>query len=1000
MGRRKKDRGRSPRSGVIEESTGSRKPSAVPLRPSGSSRTPDKGTASSGPVAARMEEVRQAMERQSSKSALEKAKQLHKEVGSSESRALLIDAYVARIEGMLAKDLAAEARTLTDLVLSRFPEAAERLGALQRGLAAQAGDVSALVGPLADPDLPPDRRTEIELAVRRGLVDVRSLADCDALPADHPLRIAAAAVADAFAAVTTGDVDDAVLRLPEVSRRSPLADWKSLIRAIAQLYRGQDEDCRRFLTAIEEDSVPARVVDSVRSILSEVADEDLTPAERTLVQRVVGSRAELRAALRKLDEAFTAEDDRQVFRQIRRAVTLCERICPEMLKRLKQHISVKAAVANYLAQDVIDAFGGTSVHDAYFFRLFARAREANGEWFGACLTWNQFQEAAVREGLFAADGQENAFLYLHMADLLCHIPPAHLEELREEYIEAREYWGDLGLPDEVSPQEGPVDQRDGADLYFIYPEKLYERAAALRPDAQVYKEWLDYVRAADRPDARPDDIALRWTEAFPRDTRPLLFLAESAEQRNAFDKALRYIAQAEQIGGVDPNVRRARFRLLVSKTMRHLRQNKPHLAAKDFVQIDELPQAAEKDRPAFVASLRWVHALQEGNLDEAERLHSHLRDQLGGPVPAAILLHSTAGACRHDSRQTKDLKKWLAAYKKKDLAGAVVRVWPIGRDVDLEIVMQPKWQNLLKKWFKGSDVGLDQAGLLTVAEAALTAGWMQVAYYCTGHGLQAGGPQQARFLFLRARSLPYGLSGRRQDCFGAALALARRVRDTELVGEIVDASRRKTGPAGWLDPFAMDSTDLSEFEIDDDCIDPVIETERRLKTYPRNTPLLYFGGGPSMGQCQCPSCRRARGETGGSRSRRKASPPPDESYLFDDLFDLDDSEEEPDEPQPPGSEADVLEEQGDSIAALSGMSPAVIELMVEVVRRRGGSLPEGPEELERFVMQHPDLAIRLATIMEEEGPAAFGEPGSVEDLPPIRPRRPRGKTKNRKKRRR
>jgi len=953
-----------------------------PAKPGGASVVPLRPRGASDPVAAKIQDIRLAIERQSSKTALEKAKDLYKELPSDETKSVLIDAYLARIEAMRAKDLTAEAKALTDLVVSRFPEAADRLGHMQRDLAAKTGDVASLVAPLADPDLPLEKRQAAEQAIRHGLTDVQALATCPALPPDHPLRTAAAAIARAFADVTTGAVDDAAVSLPEVSHRSPLADWKHLIRAIQCLYRGRDDDCRRFLAALDPESAPAKAASVVRAILAESPSEELTHAGRNLVQRVLGSRGELRTALRTLDEAFSRGRSRELYRQIRQAVLACERVYPQILKRLKQHIAVKAAVADCPPEAVLDAMGGPSVHDAYFYRLFARAIEGVQDSLHACVLWDRFRTAAIAEGLFAAEGPENAFLYLHMAELLRRVPPDHLAEWQEDYLE------DMDSGDEFD--DGAYESSPLADLasrsdrrpdpYFLFPERLYERAAALRSDANLYREWLDYARIADRPEIKPDDVAQKWAAAFPQDGRPLLYLAESAEQRNAFDKALKYIQQAEALGGVDPKIRRARFRLLVAKTVRHLQQAKPNLAAKDFVQIDQLPQAAEKDRPAYVMSLRWISAMLENNRAEADRLHGQIRDLLGGPVAAATLLLSTVRACAYSASETNDLEKWLSAYKEKDIVIAIVRTCPIGVDVDVEILLPAKWESLLTKWFKHSDCQLDVQGLLTMVQAALITGWLEVAYYCSGYGLRRGGPEQARFLFLRGRSLPRSLYVRRQECFDAAAELARRVRDMDLVAEIADAGRAELGPWGWSSPLAPDLGDLG---MDDETLRRVAEFERKTQKYPKESRIPFFGAG------------RARGEMGGygTSRRRRARPVPDEGYLFDDLFDED--------------EEGLGQEHGGRPSEPRAIPPDLAALFTEIIRLSGGKLPTSPEEIERLARKHPELREKLEEVMRhmpETGPDDLDEfdsdeePWDMEDEPPTRPffpRRRRGRRKRR-----
>jgi hypothetical protein len=940
--------------GVVDESVRSKTPSIVPLRPAGAP-APAQQTPATGDSAP-FEDVRRAIERQSYKSALEKAKELHKQLASEESKAVLIDAYIARIQGMLGKDLAAEAKALAELVVSRFPEAAGRLAELQRGLAAQTGDVAALAAPLADPNAPPQARVEAEQAMRQDLVDLPALAASAALPEDHPLRVAATDLARAFAAVTTGPVDDAAIELARVSHRSPLAPWKILIRAIASLYRGQEQECRRFLAALDGDSVPARVIGVVRSILSESWDESLTSAGRHLAEKIVGSRIELRTALRALDEAFTQSDKREVYRQTRQAVDLCERICPERLERLKQHISVKAAAKDYPVEPMIAALRGPCRQDAYFFRLFARTIENTHSFLEACELWDRFRTAALREGLFSADARENMFLYLHMAELLRRIEPDHLWEAQQDFLDQLDERRDFDEEEEDSLGMRRPSQAK-RDLYFLAPERLYERAIALQPDADVYRQWLDFAETAEQADLRGDSVAQRWAADFPKDPRPLLYLAEAAEQREAYDKALKYIGQAEQLGGIDPKVRRARFRLLVAKAVRHLKQHKPDLAAKDFVQIEQLPQAAEKDRPAFLLSLKWVYAALQGDRDQVARRHDEIRDLLGGPVAAAILLLTTARECDFVSAGTNELLKWLTAYKEKDLVVAVVRVCQIGTDVDMATQLPVKWGSLLAKWFKGSDGDLDSAGLLVVAQAALAADWREVAYYCSGHGLQKGGPMQARFLFLRGKSLPYSVQARQRDCFAAAMELAKRVRDMDLVAEIADASRRTLSPFGGFNPFGPDPLDAGDLGMDDETLKRVSDFERQTRNYPKGSRGSLFGGRAPSAPCQCPACRRARGEIPARRRRGKPRRDPREPYLFDDVYEEEEFEDEGTEVGPVGGPFGKAEDMP------PGWSPELEQVMEELVRLNGGRVPRSKKELDRVIARYPELLAKLASLV-------------------------------------
>ena len=92
------------------------------------------------------------------------------------------------------------------------------------------------------------------------LGSVNLLAQSKAICADHPLKTGAQAVAETFAKVTSCSVQDAEIALPEISRRSPLAPWKMLIRALACFYQQNDEKCRKYLQAVDPASAPGRLV--------------------------------------------------------------------------------------------------------------------------------------------------------------------------------------------------------------------------------------------------------------------------------------------------------------------------------------------------------------------------------------------------------------------------------------------------------------------------------------------------------------------------------------------------------------------------------------------------------------------------------------------------------------------------------------------------------------------------------------------------------------------
>src|SRR5205807_419284 len=114
-----------------------------------------------------------------------------------------------------------------------YPASRERLKEIKALFAARKGELDAFLQPLNDPSLPEEKRIAIYKAISCQVGDLGVLAECQVLPAEHLLRRTAKALAAALEAVTSGPVDDQALAFPEISRHSPFASWKMLLRAIA-----------------------------------------------------------------------------------------------------------------------------------------------------------------------------------------------------------------------------------------------------------------------------------------------------------------------------------------------------------------------------------------------------------------------------------------------------------------------------------------------------------------------------------------------------------------------------------------------------------------------------------------------------------------------------------------------------------------------------------------------------------------------------------------------
>ena len=778
----------------------------------------------SNPFNASETSIRQLIANGKTKPALESAKEVHKMHGTRASEELLIDAYTARIQALNEQNLKLEAKSLLDLVRSRFPSAQARIEALT----SPARGLEILVAPLADPDLPAERRAAIEQRLEREGGDLAELAGCAALPADHPLRQAAAALLKAFVAVTTGPVGEDELALPEVSRRSPLAPWKLLVRAIGHFYRKEDSRARECLDAIPAGSAPARLIPSLRAMLGDPLSAPLAPAAARLVSLTTGDSLPLRHALEKLDHALESDaDDKQVLQAAKAAVRECGLHAPYRLERLTQHISVRCAMADIDQDRVIATIGGLR-QEAYFYRLFARGMELTHDpedLTMACGLWEEFRQQAVKEGWFSFNGAEAATLYLHIASILGRLPDGLLDELHQSIRAKKRQAGELP--------------------YFLFPQMLYERACTLDPHFEAFAQWMEWAKGQKGGEAA--QVAETWHAIRPDDIDPILYLMGDASDRNLFPTALKYLARAERIDGVHPAVRRARLQLLAGSAVKYIQQKKPHLAEERLAEMAGLPQSQQGDRPAFLAALRYLASTLRGDVQTTAAHRAETERLLGTKVGAALLIFGVATAAKRGAFESLEPPGKLDKSERAALPAAVARVVALAADMNA-MKLQIPWSYIAEtaRQLPRNSQSLDTSQLQYLAQAGVCSTHAELGYAATAAGLERGGPTGARFLLLRAKLLPEGHEDRRAVCAAAAAELGRQQRDMQLLEEAVELTRGRFGPQA----LTLTLEQAAE----------VLRKEKAAKRLPK-----YPGQGPSYRNllprmCPCPTCRAQRGE--------------------------------------------------------------------------------------------------------------------------------------------
>ncbi len=924
-------------------------------------------------------QVREALAQGRSRQALRLARALVEREPSVVAEGVLADAYCARARDLAATGMHVEYRSLLALAAERCPAARERLEELEAELDASGGQLQRLLVPLADPHLPPSRRQTIEQAIRRHLTDLPGLAGAEVLPPDHPLRAGAAALVRTLEAATSGPATDRELALPEVPRRSPLAPWKVVVRAIACFHRGEDEACRHHLRAVDPGSAVAPLVAALEDLLDWRGDQP--PVKGTLAAVVYSGSADMRRRLEELDRALERGLPGPIRGAIRRAVSQCRKTRPELLTRLRQHVSIRTLLAGVPASMARPAMGGPSHKDAYFWRLYALAMESLPSLIHllhALGNWEEFRRHAVHEGWFSPDGVEVSTLYQHMADLLRPIQAGDLAEARSEFLarfdgHASSY---RDQPPEVRAAATKGGRLKPRECYFLHPARLLRRAATTGPpDPEVFQRWLQWEKERSGDHRRADAAAQEWHRVLPGDCRPLAHLVRSCAARGALKKALGYLQQAEGLGDPDPALRHTQVRLWAATALRHLKQGKPHLVDRDLEALEALPQVRSGDRPAFLAAVRWARAGLLGDSGEAEARGRETSELLGSELAATLVLTGLAGRCKLRGGRMPALPAGPALHEAGAVTRAAARGCALGEDLGLPLDLPAGWNEALSRELTLHQQYLDGPGLRVVTEAALRQGRTALAYTASGAGLALGGAEIAGFLLLRARSLPPVAWLRQEKCIAAVVALAREQQDLELLDRAVELTRHGRGAGARY----HGRRDLHERDLQMDAggVERVVAWELRREQYPRS-PAHCEDDFVYHGTCTCDRCQKRRQELGLEPLEEESEPGGEEPWL-DDGGDF--TPAEPGEADMPGElTANFLQ----FLAEEEGQSLSELQAMVDRVR------------------QNPGMATRIEEMLEQ----ALEEQGFMDlDLddeqwpPPPRKRRKKKKKKPRRRRR-
>lgn len=735
---------------------------------------------------AEVQAIRQLLENGIDKSALARAKDLLKAAPGDEAETLLKEAYIARITGLREKGLLRESVELIAIAAKRFPELREQLDVEKLVVEARAGSLDQLLERLAANPEPPVRRG-LEEVLFSDLTDPRLIAENEALPPEHPLRLAARAVSRAFEAVTTRPVSDEEVLLPEVSRRSVLAPWKTLVQAIAALYRKDKERCAELLESIPEKSAPARLVPAIHCIMAnEKPGMDLIRPARNLVRKASDRQATLRSELAKLNHAMEINDPSAGVTALQSIGELCRNLPEEKRNlignRLLFFFRSYGINMNLTRQALPFSLAKTTT---YFLYSSLHYRSVNDPW-AAVLFFDRYRIHAIAEGIITAGTASEAAIYLYMDELLSKFSDLKNKDEEETIREDHDFTLPKlykGEPKEIRAAGKP---EEGIGDHVFDRGALLRRASEIDPSPRVFLRRIQWLEQNDGAVKEKESVLREWADAFPEDADPLLLAAGWAHERGALGKAMGFLGEAEQRDGLNPEVRRARWILLLNMALKHLEQGKPHLARKDLDQVQELVR--EGSPAILLAALRCLTAFLETDEAEEKTWRERLIELLGDKEEAAVFLHALSLQAKLGTSPLKVGKETPDV----SIATGMGHLLAAATEGKIGITAPSAWGDRIKKGMQSPEVNkIPPSMILDIGRWWLNNKGKDVCIAAVHAALRDSNCDVARALFVRGQCELRGHMPtlRGEEIILAACTLARRNNDRKLLGDILDWER-------------------------------------------------------------------------------------------------------------------------------------------------------------------------------------------------------------------
>ncbi len=709
--------------------------------------------------------------------AVEAAKVLVREEPGEAAEALAVRAYGERVRMLIAEGLGREAAAIAAILRERFPSHLSQWTGLLEDARLAAGDFDWILSELGTAS--EERRAAIEERLTAWITDPSAIASASSLDADDPLAREARIVAESFEIVTSRLAEpEEMAALGEVRRRSPLASWKLLVRAIDAFHRNEDERVAANVTAIDPRSPAARAGEVLSELTTGKKMTRRSGLAERLIDRISGGRATIAAQIRSI-EAASDDDDRKRLREEMRTLNRSfDQLSPYAREQVR--MALLPVLGVHFSAEQFSSLFRIDEHDPAMPRYAALLMEASGMLVAADL-WMAYADQLLEQKKI--EPWQAAEIYLHVLSL---------DREDDDVFVCRD------------PSHGhPIPELDDAPD----TSKIVEKIFASRPSPAVLSRVAPHLDRLNSSKLRR--VLTAWRKADPDASEPVVRLLRLAEKEERYDEGLLLLKKSGKLKTIDPEYSRLRLRLSLRKAEQLLASKKASAASELIAEIAERTGDLNEDATTYLMALQWVAAPPWSAADLLSRLSER-------GVPGEVVLAEVTGALgmQFALPTTNPSPHELLEGVRRGIAllrsiGSPIRHcgWILERTV--------------------SHLGeANEAQLLPIGRIGLLLGMTELAWIATSLGLATKGTSLHRFLLLRVEILIRIRAewNRIASVLAAARTLAHRLQDGEAIARAEEINH----------DFGYGRLDLS---LDQDEISSIVERERAAEVpQPREKP--------------------------------------------------------------------------------------------------------------------------------------------------------------------